>query len=115
MSKYADKQRRLAEDASYGTLYEEQPSRNSIDVENKTNAIRKHQSKIDILTDKIRGAELQVKAYQMLIDGTPESHTQVRARYAKYMQGQIYSIECNRKAIENHREKMKKIRDEIKL
>lgn len=126
LSKYARKQQRLAEEKNYGTDYtkqieqaerEQQEQQESDTPKNnqKLDAMRKHQRLKDKAIATIERKKIEVQAFQMLLDATPENDVNVRTMWAKKLCAAKQTIEQMTNARDMHLSKMKLIQQELKL
>ena len=126
LSKYARKQQRLAEEKNYGTDYskqieqaekEQQEQQESDTPKNaqKLDAMRKHQRLKDKAIVTIERKKIEVQAFQMLLDATPENDVNVRTMWAKKLCAAKQTIEQMTNARDMHLSKMKLIQQELKL
>ena len=128
LSKYARKQQRLAEEKNFGTDYskqieqaereqQEQQETTSKSTNNtlKLDAMRKHQRLKDKAIATIERKKIEVQAFQMLLDSTPENDVNVRTMWAKKLCAAKQTIEQMTNARDMHLSKMKLIQQELKL
>ena len=129
LSKYARKQQRLAEEKNFGTDYtkqigqaereqqEQQEQQESDTPKNaqKLDAMRKHQRLKDKAIATIERKKIEVQAFQMLLDATPENDTNVRVMWAKKLCAAKQTIEQMTNARDMHLSKMKLIQQELKI
>ena len=126
LSKYARKQQRLAEEKNYGTDYskqieqaenEQQEQQQSDTPKNaqKLDAMRKHQRLKDKAIVTIERKKIEVQAFQMLLDATPENDVNVRTMWAKKLCAAKQMIEQMTNARDMHLSKMRLIQQELKL
>lgn len=130
LSKYARKQMRLAEEKNFGTDYtkqieqaerEQQEQQQSDTPKNtqkntqKLDAMRKHQRLKDKAIATIERKKIEVQAFQMLLDCTPENDVNVRTMWAKKLCAAKQTIEQMTNARDMHLSKMKLIQQELKL
>lgn len=125
LSKYARKQQRLAEEKNFGTDYtkqieqaeREQQEQQEATPKNtqKIDAMRKHQRLKDKAIATIERKKIEVQAFQMLLDCTPENDTNVRVMWAKKLCAAKQTIEQMTNARDMHLSKMKLIQQELKI
>lgn len=123
LSKYARKQQRLAEEKNFGTDYSkqieqaerEQHERDSPKNTQKIDAMRKHQRLKDKAIATIERKKIEVQAFQMLLDSTPEQDVNVRTMWAKKLCAAKQTIEQMTNARDMHLSKMKLIQQELKI
>lgn len=125
LSKYARKQQRLAEEKNFGTDYtkqieqaeREQQEQQVIDTlkNKKLDAMRKHQRLKDKAIATIERKKIEVQAFQMLLDCTPEQDVNVRTSYAKKLCTAKRTIEQMTLARDKHYLKIKRIAEELKI
>jgi hypothetical protein len=123
LSKYARKQQRLAEEKNFGTDYSkqiEQAEREQQESDapkntQKIDAMRKHQRLKDKAIATIERKKIEVQAFQMLLDSTPENDVNVRTMWAKKLCAAKQTIEQMTNARDMHLSKMRLIQQELKL
>ena len=126
LSKYARKQQRLAEEKNFGVDYskqieqaerEQQEQQESDTPKNnqKLDAMRKHQRLKDKAIATIERKKIEVQAFQMLLDATPENDVNVRTMYAKKLCAAKQTIEQMTKARDKHLSRIKSIQTELKI
>ena len=126
MSKYARKQQRLAEEKNFGTDYskqieeaereqQEQSESDAPKNNQKLDAMRKHQRLKDKAIATIERKRIEVQAFQMLLDSTPENDVKVRTMWAKKLCAAKQTIEQMTNARDMHLSKMKLIQQELKI
>ena len=125
LSKYARKQQRLAEEKNFGTDYskqieqaekEQQEQQSNAPKNNqKLDAMRKHQRLKDKAIVTIERKKIEVQAFQMLLDATPENDVNVRTMWAKKLCAAKQTIEQMTNARDMHLSKMKLIQQELKI
>ena len=126
LSKYARKQQRLAEEKNFGTDYskqieqaerEQQEQQQSDTPKNaqKLDAMRKHQRLKDKAIVTIERKKIEVQAFQMLLDATPENDVNVRTMLAKKLCAAKQTIEQMTNARDMHLSKMRLIQQELKI
>lgn len=129
LSKYARKQQRLAEEKNFGVDYskqieqaereqQEQQEQQESDAPKNTqkiDALRKHQRLKDRAIATIERKKIEVQAFQMLLDSTPENDVNVRTMWAKKLCAAKQTIEQMTNARDMHLSKMRLIQQELKL
>ncbi len=123
LSKYARKQQRLAEEKNFGTDYSkqieqaerEQQERDEPKNTQKIDAMRKHQRLKDKAIATIERKKIEVQAFQMLLDSTPENDVNVRTMWAKKLCAAKQTIEQMTNTRDMHLSKMKLIQQELKI
>lgn len=126
LSKYARKQQRLAEEKNYGTDYtkqieqaerEQQEQQESDTPKNnqKLDAMRKHQRLKDKAIATIERKKIEVQAFQMLLDATPENDVNVRTMWAKKLCAAKQTIEQMTNARDKHLRRIQLIKQELKI
>ena len=126
LSKYARKQQRLAEEKNFGTDYtkqieqaeKEQQEQTESDTPKNTqklDAMRKHQRLKDKAIVTIERKKIEVQAFQMLLDATPENDVNVRTSYAKKLCVAKQTIERMAAARDKHMQKIRRIAEELKI
>jgi len=123
LSKYARKQQRLAEEKNFGTDYSrqieeaerEQQERDAPKNTQKIDAMRKHQRLKDKAIATIERKKIEVQAFQMLLDSTPENDVNVRTMWAKKLCAAKQTIEQMTNARDMHLSKMRLIQQELKI
>ena len=126
LSKYARKQQRLAEEKNFGTDYtqqieqaerEQQEQQESDTPKNnqKIDAMRKHQRLKDKAIVTIERKKIEVQAFQMLLDATPENDVNVRTMWAKKLCAAKRTIEQMTLARDKHLRRIQLIKQELKL
>ena len=123
LSKYARKQQRLAEEKSFGTDYtkqieqaeREQQENDTSKNTQKIDAMRKHQRLKDKAIATIERKKIEVQAFQMLLDATPENDVNVRTMYAKKLCAAKQTIEQMTNSRDMHLSKMRLIQQELKI
>ena len=127
LSKYARKQQRLAEEKNFGVDYskkieeaERESNRRQQESDTpkntqKIDAMRKHQRLKDKAIATIERKKIEVQAFQMLLDSTPENDVNVRTMYAKKLCAARQTIEQMTNARDMHLSKMRLIQQELKI
>ena len=123
LSKYARKQQRLAEEKNFGTDYSkqieeaerEQQESDAPKNTQKIDAMRKHQRLKDKAIATIERKKIEVQAFQMLLDSTPEQDVNVRTMWAKKLCAAKQTIEQMTNARDMHLSKMRLIQQELKI
>ena len=127
LSKYARKQLRLAEEKNFGTDYtkqieeaEREPPKNHevnacADRANKLDAIEEYKLKINRVLTTIKNCKIKAKAFRILINATPIENEKERLSYAKNVATLEDKIRENEAKVEEYKQKIKRIAQELKI
>ena len=127
LSKYARKQMRLAEEKNFGTDYtkqieqsQENPPENHevnacADRANKLDAIEEYKLKINRVLNAIKNCKIKAKAFRILINATPIENEKERLSYAKNVATLEDKIRENEAKVEEYKQKIKRIAQELKI
>ena len=126
LSKYARKQQRLAEEKNFGVDYSKQiePSQETAenhevnacaDRSNKMDAIEAYKLKINRVLTTIKNCKIKAKAFRILINATPIENEKERLSYAKNVATLEDRIRENEAKVEDYKQKIKRIAQELKL
>ena len=127
LSEYARKQLRLAEEKNFGTDYtkqieeaEREPPKNHevnacADRANKLDAIEEYKLKINRVLTTIKNCKIKAKAFRILINATPIENEKERLSYAKNVATLEDKIRENEAKVEEYKQKIKRIAQELKI
>ena len=127
LSKYARKQLRLAEEKNFGTDYTKQieeaerepPKNHEVNAcanrANKLDAIEEYKLKINRVLTTIKNCKIKAKAFRILINATPIENEKERLSYAKNVATLEDKIRENEAKVEEYKQKIKRIAQELKL
>ena len=126
LSKYARKQLRLTDEKNFGTDYTKQIEQSQeiaenhevnacADRANKLDAIEEYKLKINRVLNTIKNCKIKAKAFRVLINATPIENEKERLSYAKNVATLEDKIRENEAKVEEYKQKIKRIAQELKI